>query len=176
MSSIYDVANVITVVTGTGQCVYDEILVSGGGSLNRVCLLVPGEVAWDECECGQLAQSITQVYPSSTFPVLSSNVSHTKCGPPLVVVEVSLSVVRCVPIPDQNGKSPKCSHLQTSAITLEADRFATKKALLCCLSDSYQQNNIINFTIGSAISVGPQGACSGFTITYSVGFTNACCG
>lgn len=173
---MYNVANVIAVVTGTGQCVYDEILNTGGGELNRVCLLVPGDIAWDECECGQLAQSITQVFPSKKFPGPASQETHTKCGPPIVAVEVLLSVTRCVPIPNDKGTAPKCSALQSAAITLEADRYATRKALMCCLSDSYDHNNILDFVIGPMTSAGPQGACAGFVCTYTIGFTSPCCG
>ena len=176
MSFDYTPDNVIMVVTGTGQCVYDALVDSPGGQPNRSCLLVPGQIAWDECECGQLAQSIGDDFPSTTFPLPAVDQRQQPCGPPLITVQVTLSLTRCVPVPGDNGKPPKCDKLRDAAVTLMWDRWLTRRAVTCCLRESQRANLITNFAVGSTSIVGPEGACAGFEMIYTLGFGGICCG
>lgn len=176
MTMMYLETSSIVAVTGALQCVYDALGDTEAGLPNRFCPLVPGEIAWDECECGQLAGTIVDIYPSGNFPQAINDTPQSKCGPPLIVVSASLSLVRCVPVPDNNGKGPTCDKLFAAAVTLEIDRFTARRALRCCLKGMYTRLEIANFTVGNAVSVGPEGMCAGFTMPFLIGFTNeGCC-
>jgi hypothetical protein len=166
----------IIAVTGALQCVYDALGDTAAGFPNRFCPLVPGEVAWDDCQCGQLAGTIIDVYYSTNFPAAANDTPQTKCGPPLVAVAASLSLTRCVPVPNNNGDAPSCDKLLEAAVTLEIDRFTARTALRCCLKTMYTQMQIANFTIGNSTVVGPEGMCAGFNMPFVIAFANeGCC-
>lgn len=175
--STYTVAlnKVISVVTGVGQAVVTDVTERGGGDLQRVCLLVPGSTAWDECDCGQFTQTITSIFPSSSFPTPSNDVDVTPCGPHMLVVAVTLEIVRCIPGVDDNGASPTCAMLLESAIVLEADRLATRVALSCALGELRNEYIIHAYSVGAATSLGPEGNCGGVQITYQFAIGNPCC-
>lgn len=172
MSMVYLETSSVVVVTGGLQCVYDAL----DDKPNRFCPLVPGDIAWDECECGQLAGSITDIAPGNNFPAPANDTAQTKCGPPLIIVSALLSLVRCVPTPNDNGKSPKCDALLSAAVRLERDRWIARRALRCCLQGMYDRMEIANFLISTASSVGPEGMCAGFVMPFTFAFTNdGCC-
>jgi hypothetical protein len=164
------------VVTGVGQAVRDELITSGGGDVNRVCLAVPGEIAWDACECGQLAQSITATTPSIIFPTPATDQRVTACGPALVVVNVILSVTRCVTVMTPNSaQSPACDVLLGEALTLERDRYAVARGVTCYLRQLKENFVITDYAVGGTTSVGPAGGCAGVQLTYQFGVLNVCC-
>jgi hypothetical protein len=172
MTMVYLETSSIVAVTGALQCVYDAL----DPKPNRFCPLVPGDIAWDECECGQLAGSITEDFPSNIFPTPANDSPQTKCGPPLMVVAATLSLVRCVPTPNDNGHPPKCDLLLEAAVQLERDRWAARRALSCCLKGMFARFEIANFLVGTTTTIGPEGMCAGFNLPFFIGFTNeGCC-
>jgi len=169
--------SIVTVVTGVGQCVYDALADTAGGQPDRYCPLVPGAIAWDKCECGQLAQSIDSSYPSSAFPVAANETPSIPCGTQLVVFPVRLSLTRCVHGPSaEDQRAPKCDRLLADALVLEEDRWVVRRAITCCLQVMGREFRIANFAVGAATSVGPQGSCGGVELTYLVGLGSTCCG
>lgn len=159
-----------TVVTGVGQCVIDELIAtpeSGGVPPKmRVCLLVPGNIAWDACECGQFAQSIQSDYFSNRFPVDSSQEQVRSCVEPLAY-QVVASLLRCAPgLTGNPPQPPSCARLLNSALILQADAFALRKAIACCLLAFQDQYVISDFRMGQATRVGPDGGCVGVELTY----------
>lgn len=167
----------IAVVTGVAECVVAALENTPGGVPNRVCPVVPGAIAWDNCECGQLAQTITSVAPTRAFPTPSSELPDEKCGSPMVVVSVTLSLTRCVTGVDDRGNSPRCASLFEEAVILEADRAAVRRAVRCCLANIYAEMppRIFAYTVGAVNSVGPEGGCAGIEMTYQFGIANDCC-
>lgn len=161
-------------VTGAGQAVVTDLNEAGYG-VDRECLLVPGAIAWDNCDCGQLAQTITGVVPSNNFPAPAADTPQTPCGPNLIVINVLLSLVRCVHVSNDNSDPPKCASLLGDAVQIERDRFIARGALRCYLKDLYDRNLLVGFVIGSATTVGPEGACAGIEIPYSLGLVNSGC-
>ena len=170
----YSLDIVSIIVTGAGQAVVDELDEQGVG-VNRACLLVPGSIAWDECDCGQLAQTVTTVVASNNFPSPAADTPQTPCGPNQLVVNVTLSLVRCVHVTDDNGNPPRCAKLLQDALQLERDRFTVRRELRCYLKDLYDRNLLTGFSIGNASSVGPEGACAGVEVNYSFGLVNSGC-
>lgn len=75
-----------------------------------------GTVAWDDA-CGQLVVSPVRVYRSVEFPV--EDASQENCFAGNIVLDVSVSLVRCVPSLTDAGRSP----------TQEALRVAHKSIL-----------------------------------------------
>lgn len=168
----------IVVVTGVGTAVQAELAVQGQPPVERYCPVVPGDIAWDACDCGQLAQTITSTYPSNSFPTNASDQRRTPCGPNLTVATVNLSLTRCVPSPDSNGRPPTCAQLLAAAVTLEVDRWVVRKAVACYLRTlrETQPPIIADFSVGTVISVGPQGGCVGVQLAYSFALGSLCCG
>lgn len=169
-------SDIIVVVTGAAQAVRDEIIQNGCGDVNRFCPLVPGEIAADECDCGQLAQTITEIYPSNAFPTPATDTRQTACGPQMSVVSVSLSLLRCVPGPQDSGAPPTCDSLLAAAVVMECDREAARLAIACYLRNLRETYQIHEFAIGSATSVGPDGGCAGIQLPYQFAISNICCG
>lgn len=176
MSHVYtyslDIVGII--VTGVGQAVVAE-LNELDVPVSRACLLVPGEIAWDECDCGQLAQTVSSIAPSNNFPAPAADTPQTPCGPNQIVVNVTLSLVRCVTGPNDNGAPPTCGSLLTDAMQLERDRFVARTEIRCALKALYDAHLLTGFTVGTAVSVGPQGLCAGVEVPYSFGIANAGC-
>ena len=171
----YSLDIVSIIVTGAGQAVVNELDELGAG-VDRVCLLVPGGIAWDECDCGQLAQTVTNVVASNNFPTPAGDAPQTPCGPNQIIVSVTLSLVRCVHVSHDNGDPPECADLLNDALQLERDRFTVRRELRCYLRNLYDQNLLTGFSIGNATSVGPEGACAGVEVSYSFGIVNnGCC-
>lgn len=169
--------SIVSVVTGVGECVYEALANTAGGLPSRYCQLVPGQIAWDKCECGQLAQSIENSYPSSAFPVAASETPAVPCGTQLVVFPVRLSLTRCVHGPGPEDKlAPPCDRLLADALILEEDRWVVRRAVTCCLQVMSREFRVANFAVGAAVSVGPQGTCGGVELSYLVGLGSTCCG
>jgi len=163
------------IVTGVGQCVVDALAETEGGPPARACLAVPGEIAWDNCECGQFAQSITSDTPAQTNMTAATSSPFSGCGPPLLVMDVTASITRCVPGIDSTGHPPSCAALLDAARILEDDREAMRQAITCCLKTLFEAYRISGYTVGASVTVGPQGECAGVNITYQFGLSRACC-
>ena len=172
----YTVWTAAAVVTGVGACIdagLDATPESGGGSIRnpnmRTCLLVPGNISWDGCECGQLALTIQRIYPSQTFPADASELPTLGgCLNTPKAVQALASITRCVSgitagVPPH---LPTCAALQADGLTLAADAYAMDLAVRCCL-DTFKDNRIIwNYRVGGINFVGPEGGCAGSELTF----------
>lgn len=166
-----------TIVTGVGECIVQELAETEGGTPNRVCLAVPGDIAWDECDCGQFAQTVTQSVPSENFPIAATDRRTTACGPQHLVYSVTSSLTRCVPgFNARTGTPPSCDALFRAARILEEDRWALRVGVTCCLLALRKAYVLTDFTVGTAVTVGPQGQCAGVELTWQFGIRNVCCG
>jgi hypothetical protein len=162
------------IVTGVGMCIVEELEntpESGGVPPKmRVCLLVPGAIAWDGCDCGQLAQTIQGIYPTQVFPTDASEVPiRGGCGPGgQLIVEVLVSLTRCVPgmTAGQPPRPPTCAQLRAAALEQQADAYAVRKAVNCCLADLQRDRRIVKYAVGRTNFVGPEGNCGGSELIY----------
>lgn len=162
------------IVTGIGMCVVEELEntpESGGVPAKmRVCLLVPGNIAWDGCDCGQFAQTIQRDYPTTQFPVDASEIitGLGGCNARPRVYQVLASIIRCVP--GLSGgtppKSPTCDALLASALVQQGDAFALQRGVECCLSTLQDNYVIAKYLVGGVTFVGPEGLCGGVEMTY----------
>lgn len=132
--------------------------------------IVPGALAWDECECGLLAiewqtANYTAVFPNPR-PVLADGCK------PYLALQVLVTALRCAPNPGDRGEAPSPSALGAAAIVnlddLEAVLAGTAEA-----ASTLEDNNIIlQYSLGQVAPAGPQGGCVGVTQTIHLGFAN----
>lgn len=172
-TAILEVAGII--VSGCAAALTAQ---SSGGAVNRSFVTL-GEVAWDNCQCGQLALTITRIYLSQTFPQDASR-QQTRCPTGYVVADCSLSIVRCVPGPDTNGNPPKEAALTAAAGIELQDAFVVWDKTECILMTMYSATpyGIMEYIMLDQTSLGPQGNCGGTELHFKIGFNRAgiCCG
>lgn len=177
-------ASPAAIVTGIGACIVAALEQTPAGAPCRQCLLVPSAtIPWDGCDCtcdeapGQIAQAITSVYSSERFPVEFGD-TWRQCGPHYDIVNVTVSVTRCVPVLNEQGMPPTCADELAAAITLENDRTAVRQALACCLFElgSPIPYVIRGWRIGPSVTVGESGGCAGSETTYQFALPACGCG
>lgn len=155
-----------------------SILVSGihaalagtlGGQPDRACV-VPGAIAWDQCDCGQLAISSSRWFYSENFPIETGpGTQTTPCMMPYLVGEFVIQLIRCMPSPQGRDTFVACSRLSAAARILIEDAYvvlATTRDILCVLRSN---DTIVEFTFGEQTSVGPEGGCGGTELRVLVG-------
>jgi hypothetical protein len=145
------------IVTGVGVALGSSI----GGTVDRE-IVTFGEIVWDQCDCGQLAVTVKQMYPSNFFPNDDSN-TRSNCGQPLLVIKLGVSVVRCVPVPDENGVAPEPTELRDASYIAMSDAFIVRETVRCILQGWYDAapQLIADFNLGAQMVAGPQGGCGG---------------
>lgn len=167
------------IVTGIGECVRAELATTTAGAPARACLMVPGQIAWDSCgpdDCGQLTLSITRIFYSQTFPAESViDWSEAGCPPTLLAADVTVSILRCAPGPDDAGNPPTCDELLAAALVWDADARAVRKAVGCCLADLVEQDQISAYTIRSQTPAGPEGGCVGSELSLTMAVPHCAC-
>ena len=149
--------------------IYDSLAGTIGGQPDRACV-VPGAIAWDQCDCGQLAVSASRWFYSENFPQETGpGTQLTPCMMPYLVAEIVIQLVRCMPSPEGRNLFVPCSQLTTAARTLTEDAYVvleTTREVLCELRDD---DIIVDFTFGEETSVGPEGGCGGVELRAFVG-------
>jgi hypothetical protein len=161
------------------DCITPYLAGTTSGTPARVCVTT-GEIAWDDCECGQLAVSLTNQFESATFPTPwdgTGNAGARKCGPPLFVFQYTVSMVRCSPAGDDAGNPPPCDAISAAARVTVEDAWAVRAGLMCCLcAGSTRQPDgtklFESYWLGPQNEVGPGGMCQGSEITVAIGVTN----
>ncbi|WP_228980126.1 hypothetical protein [Streptomyces sp. DH12] len=135
----------------------------------RVCV-VPGQPAWDSCDdpCtgetgGQLTVHVARIYPSTTFPTEDREVRGVRSctPPPVTAVELVVTLLRCAPLPTEDGCPPSCDELGAAARTLHLDATTIYNALLCCLPGTSTRRRGRRFVLGAQRTLGPEGGCVG---------------
>jgi hypothetical protein len=176
MGTFYTPLTFFQVVTGIGECIRAELAATDAGAPERVCLSVPGAIAWDGCDCGQLALTVNRIYGSRTFPAEGADVANEQsCGMPLAVADVTVSVVRCVAGPDDQGNPPSCEQLLADARTWHADVYAVRHAVACCLRDMVDNNQVVEWQLNATAAAGPEGLCAGSTTQMFIGLDACLC-
>jgi hypothetical protein len=87
-----------------------------GGAPSRIGI-VPGAIAWDDCDCGAgglLALGTVRTYLSDEFPNELSEVTGGGSGV-LICGDFSVQAIRCAPSPSTSGDAPSVDALDRSA-------------------------------------------------------------
>ena len=170
-------SKMFTAVTAVTECVRLELAATDAGAPERVCLLVPGAIAWDKCDCGQLAATITKFYWSSAWPNQATNPDpRGQCEVPYLVADVRISILRCAPQGLVRGEPPTCDQLLAAARVWDDDAQAVRNGVGCCLTAMKRNDpELFEFALREQTSVGPQGACVGSELNLSIGIASALC-
>lgn len=167
-------SSLYTIAESLRSCAMVRLAMTTGGVPNRSCV-VPGEVAWDECQCGMLAVSIRRLYSSRVFPGdASQDGEFGACDIPYTVIEYAITIARCVAVTDDAGNPPPCSALDSAAQIWAEDAMAVRNGVGCCLADMIDANTIAEYTLEEQVSVGPAGGCVGSELKALVGIINKC--
>lgn len=161
------------------ECIRPYLAGTTSGLPNRMCIAT-GEVAWDECECGQLAVSLTNQYESASFPTPwtgEGNQGAGPCGPSLFVYQYTVSMLRCAPETDTEAPPP-CPAIGAAARVTIEDAWAVRAGIMCCMCAGVQrdpltgQKTFERYWVGPQEEVGPAGMCQGSAITVAIGVKN----
>lgn len=144
-----------TVATRIRDAVYAELTVKPDRSG-----VVPGAIAWDECDCGLLAVSVAQVYLTETFPDPLTRKASNACDAPYEVGEVVIQVVRCAPNPD-GLNAPTVAELDASAQEVLRDAYEMLRAVSIELCEMNRDRDISDFMLRPLTAQGPSGGCVG---------------
>lgn len=162
------------IATTVLECVRSRIEdVAGLPKFGRACV-IPGEVAWDACDCGQLTITNPTQFSSVSFPIPSVGNTDTNCGAPYTVSTFEVTALRCAPTMDRNGHPPTCTQLQNAAQLLYQDKFYMRAAVQCCLAELKNSNSLEDYAISSTTEVGPRGGCVGATLSFNVSLIANC--
>lgn len=123
--------------------------------------VVPGAIAWDECDCGLLAVSIARIFITETFPDELSRRVGNACDAPWEVGEIVIQVVRCVPGATDQTLAPTVAELDTSAQELARDAYEMLKAVSVKLCEMNDARDISDFMLRPLVAQGPTGVCGG---------------
>lgn len=123
--------------------------------------VVPGAIAWDECDCGLLAVSVAQVFLTETFPDQLSRRVGNACDAPWEVGEIVIQVVRCAPNPDDPLTAPTTTELAASAQEVLLDAYEMLRAASVKLCEMNQAREISDFMLRPLTAQGPTGGCVG---------------
>jgi hypothetical protein len=154
------------------QCVKAELDVTLERPVDRTCVVVGGDLIWDDCECGLLAVQLIRAYQSSQFPIPKQD-SFNKCEVEWTVAEYHVSILRCVASSQNDGDPPTCEAMHEDAMVDFDDRWAVLKGVECCLASSWPDNPAMRqFTIGDQLALGEGGRCAGSRLQVFVGLPN----
>jgi hypothetical protein len=123
--------------------------------------VVPGAIAWDECDCGLLAVSVARIFLTETFPDELSRRIGNACDAPYEVGEFVIQVVRCAPNPDDAVTPPTTAELDASAQEVLQDAYEMLRAVSVTLCEMNAAREISDFMLRPLTAQGPAGGCVG---------------
>lgn len=174
------------IATKIKDCIVPYLEGTTEGLPDRVCVTA-GLIAWDDCECGQLAVTMVRKNEVNTPNVprtAAPDPGRRGCGPPLMQMDFLVSMLRCAPTGPENeagiAEPPSCQQLDDAARIATEDAWAVMAGTICCLSAAVKDrlpngtHLYTDFTIGTQTFVGPNGACMGSELPVSVVIQNGC--
>jgi len=123
--------------------------------------VVPGAIAWDECDCGLLAVSVAQIYLSDLFPNPVAANAGVRCDAAWEVGEFVIQVIRCAPNPDGDDLAPTTAALDASAQELLRDAYEVMSGTSVKLCEMKDARDISDFMLRPLTAQGPTGGCVG---------------
>lgn len=132
--------------------------------------VVPGAIAWDECDCGLLAISLARIHLSDQFPTqLTTRVGA--CDAAWEVGEYVVQLIRCAPNPDGDDLAPTTAALDASAQEILRDAYELLLSVSEKLCEMKRDRDIVDFFLAPLTSQGPSGGCVGNELRFLVGLT-----
>jgi hypothetical protein len=131
--------------------------------------VVPGAIAWDECDCGMLAVAQNRVFLSDSFPETYTAPAGVRCDAAWEVGEYTVQVIRCAPNPEGQALAPPVAALDASAQEVARDTYEVLKAVSQTLCQMHDASDIADFLLLPLTSQGPEGGCVGVEVMFLVG-------
>ncbi len=120
-----------------------------------------GLVAWDDC-CGQLVVSPERIYRSVEFPL--EDTTDERCTGGTIAVAMVVTLVRCVPGPDDMGNAPKAAALSAAHKVVLDDAAIVWRSVSGPLgSDEWDRAAV------SQVFVGNEGGCVAIETRVTIG-------
>ena len=122
---------------------------------------VPMDFCAGECDddrCGMAYVRMSQMFPSTEFPVADA---AAQCTSPLAY-EIMVGVTRCAPVAQVDGSLPDPEEFAASALLQAEDQAAMVRAIRCCMSSDMLH------VVGLWLPIGPLGGCVGGQMTVMV--------
>lgn len=134
--------------------------------------VVPGLIAWDECDCGLLAIYVNQEYESDDWPMqkVTRDISQG-CGAIYDAAELVIHVVQCAPTPEGQANAPTVESEDAAARIVQRDRYQVRKALKLWLCEAADTRMIEDYIVDTTIIQGPTGGCVGTETRFRVALT-----
>lgn len=145
-----------TVATRIRDAVYGELTIKPARYG-----VVPGTIAWDECDCGLLAVSVNQIFLTETFPDQLTRRVGNACDAPYEVGEFVIQVIRCVPGASDQTIAPTVVELDASAQEVLRDAYEMLKGTSVLLCEMNRDREISDFMLRPLTAQGPTGVCGG---------------
>lgn len=165
------------------DCVAGRLASTAAGAPART-VIVTGEIAHDDCECGLLAIGIETEFLTDSFPVEQDGAqvsSSTPCGGGRAVVNLVVSMQRCSPNDAMSEEPPPPEELQQAARESVEDAHEIRTGLKCCLGELAATTDpetngrwLTDFQIGTTTYTGAEGYCQGSTTPVALGIINSC--
>jgi hypothetical protein len=148
------------------DCVAAELAAQSLPAPDRSVVTV-GEIAWDECPCGQLAVTLVEVFPADTPPTPTLGLWR-KCPPSSRVAHYTVELLRCAHGTTGGGDPPTPAELSADALLAIRDAWAVRQGIACCLRTLAATNAVADFSLGTQSMVGPAGGCVGSELAVYV--------
>lgn len=147
-----------------------EQLAEGLGGVPARSCVVPGAIAWDECDtCGQLAIAAQRIFPTTNFPT-EDNTSSSQCGSAAFLgIDFTVQIIRCAPTIDESGNPPSCDALDRCAKIVMQDAYYVICAITTLLDALIASDAIVDYLLRQQLFIGPEGACTGSDFVFTVG-------
>lgn len=152
-STAYDLAVLMR------DCAAAKIAADGLPAPARSVVTV-GQIAWDECPCGQLAVTLLEVFPSVSPPNPGLSLWF-RCPPDSLILHYVAEILRCAHGTTGVVSPPTPTELGADALMVVKDAWAVRQGIGCCLRTQVRNRNIVDYTIGTQTMVGPAGGCVG---------------
>jgi hypothetical protein len=123
--------------------------------------VVPGTIAWDECDCGLLAVSTGRAYLSDNFPEEETS-RIGQCEAAWEVIEIVVQIIRCAPGPQgETQLAPTVAALDAAAQIMMTDLQQALAAIALWICASKDSGLIVDGMIMPSDPQGPEGDCVG---------------
>ena len=153
------------------DCVGAKLADTTEGAPPRLYVAAGAQIAWDDCECGQLTVHMARSYPSDVFPLLKQSGPFRRCEASMTVTEYVITILRCAPGSDQHGRPPPAAAMTQAARVDHEDRRAVRAGVACCFEDD--DPALAQFRlVQDQLAVGEEGQCVGSELHVFMGFPN----
>lgn len=119
-----------------------------------------GAVAWDDC-CGTLIVAPERVYRAQEFP--SEFTGLELCDGGVLVIDLVILLLRCVPVVDDRGRAPSAAALQTAYQSLLDDAAIVHNVVTGPIPDYWMR------ATPTQTFVGAEGGCIGVETRVRIG-------